>query len=359
MKTKIFKILAVLLCICFVFCSCEKQSGKDYSSSASQFEESEAEQSFSKEDSEESVFESSYESGETIESKEEIVSEDSSSGGSVSAFAQSKFFGMETLNYVALGDSIARGYGLENPEKECYPARLTKALTTVLEGTTVNYTNYAVDGMTTQGLIELLENGADAIDSADLITICIGANNLLHNFLEVVEKHMPSMVSSSGSVSQNEMQSSAFVDAVKAIQAEVESEEFAVLMNEGVEQLKVDLVYIIEELNRRAPNADIVITTVYSPYNGIRLSLPYLGIDFDMGAVSDRWVSALDAEIIRIAREKNCTLVEAYEPFEDKGGLVNAALSFIPFNFNFDPHPNLKGHIELSNLHLTAIKEIE
>ncbi len=359
MKNKIFKIIAVLLCICFVFCSCKKQDGNDDSSYASQFEESKSEQSLSKEDSEESVADSSYESSETVESKEESVLEDGSSDGSVSAFAQSKYYGMETLNYVALGDSIARGYGLENPEKECYPALLTKALTMVLEGTAVNYTTYAVDGMTTQGLIELLDGGADAVNNADLITICIGANNLLHNFLEVVEKHVPSMVSSSGSVSQNEMQSSAFVDAVKAIQAEVESEEFAVLMNQGVEQLKVDLVYIIDELNRRAPNADIVITTVYSPYNGISLSLPYLGINFDMGAVSDRWVSALDVEIVRIAGEKNCTLVEAYEPFETKGGLVNATLSFIPFDFNFDPHPNLKGHMELSNLHLTAIKDIK
>ncbi len=359
-KKSLFEIITILLCICFVFSSCKKQDNNEDGSPVSQIEASRVEQNSSDEGREENVINDNFsEKSESETSEEENAESESSFNNSVSVFAQSKYYGMATLNYVALGDSIARGYGLKDPVNECYPALLTKALTTVLDGTTVNYTTYAVDGMTTQGLIELLDKGAEAVNDADLITICIGANNLLHNFLEVVEKYMPSMVSSSGSVGQSEIQSSAFIDAVKAIQAEVESEEFSARMSEGIEQLKIDLVYIIEEINRRAPGADIVVTTVYSPYNGINLSLPYLGINFDMGAVSDRWVSALDAEIIRIAEEKNCALVEAYEPFKTTGGLVNATLSFIPFGFNFDPHPNLRGHMELSNLHLMAIKEIK
>lgn len=353
MKNNLCVVIALMMCLTVFFASCKKQDDVNVSSVIDEATSSTAEVE-SGEKSEESDV-----SNDIVFSAEESIDSHSTSVDAAPTFSQSKFYGMETLHYTALGDSIARGYGLNNPELNCYPALLSNALSAVLEGTDVVYTNYAVDGMTTQGLKELLENGAEAVDNADLISVCIGANNLLHNFLAVVEKHMPSLVSSSGTLPEGGLESSAFIDAVKAIEAEVESEEFALLMNDGIEELKTDLAYIIDLLKKRAPNAEIVITTVYSPYHGIDLSLPYLGISFDMGAVSDRWVSALNVEIVRIATDKQCVLVEAYNHFEAKGGLINAALSLVPFNFNFDPHPNIKGHKELSNLHIKAIRNIQ
>ena len=82
-----------------------------------------------------------------------------------------------TRRYVALGDSIARGYGLDDPETQAYPALLRDRMQSYSE---VEYANYAVDGQTSAGLLELLSNGgAPMLDGADVVTVCIGANNLL------------------------------------------------------------------------------------------------------------------------------------------------------------------------------------
>ncbi len=341
------------MCICMFFSGCKKDDKEKTDTLQTKEDNGATEESVDKDiiSAEESLSEHfSFDESSTIETVSSDV---------VSAFAGSKYYGLKELNYVALGDSIARGYGLDEPELSCYPALLANSMSVVLDNTTVNYVNYAVDGMTTQGLIDFLAESSEKLVEADLITVCIGANNLLQPFLNVIKKHMPSLVSSSGVISGEDAQSSVFIDAVKAIEAELEGKAFSEEMSAGVEKLKDDLVFVIDELNRCAPKADVVITTVYSPYHGIDLSLPYLEISLDLGGLSDQWVSLINNEIVRIAQEKSCTLVEAYHPFESAGGLVNASLKIVPLNFNFDPHPNQKGHIKLSNLHLEAIKEIE
>ena len=71
-----------------------------------------------------------------------------------------------TRRYVALGDSIERGYGLDDPETQAYPALLRDRMQSYSE---VEYANYAVDGQTSAGLLELLSNGgAPMLDGADV-----------------------------------------------------------------------------------------------------------------------------------------------------------------------------------------------
>ena len=274
-------------------------------------------------------------------------------------FADSKFQNYEHLNYVALGDSIARGYGLKDSANGCYPALLSKALSKVLPNTSVNYTNYALDGLTTEGLVKLLSDGCEAVDGADLITVSIGANNLLGPFISVAEKHMAEFVDSPNNITKEDLSSSTVINSLKAIQEELESDAFASVMKNGISKLDTELVSIISELKRRAPDAVIVVMTVYSPYHGIDLSLPYLELYFDLGSLSDKWVSELDTEIRRITEENECILVETYDAFETTRGLVNASLSLLPLNVSFDPHPNQKGHAMLSNLHLNAISAVK
>lgn len=296
--------------------------------------------------------ETSYESSEEFQ---DAIESETATG----VFADSKFQSYEVLNYVALGDSIARGYGLKDPVSGCYPALLSKALSKVLPNTSVNYTNYAVDGLTTEGLIRLLSDGCENVDGADLITVSIGANNLLGPFISVAEKHMAKFVTSPDDITEESLSSSTVINSLKAIQEELESDAFAAVMQNGIAKLDTELDGIINELKRRSPHAVIVVMTVYSPYHGIDLSLPYLGLSFDLGSLSDKWVSELDVEIRRIVEENECILVETYDSFETMGGLVNASLSLLPLNVSFDPHPNQKGHALLSNLHMNVISAIK
>ncbi len=300
------------------------------------------------------------------ESSKEQSDKETSGGEAVSVFANTKYYGRDSVKYVALGDSIARGYGLKDPVGRSYPALIANAFRKSLPDTEVDFTNYAVDGMTTQGLIELLATNADKVDGADIITVCIGANNLLGTFLSIVEEYYPDIVPArgegdspsedkSGDISGETVDSAALIDAIRAIEARVESEEFSAAMQAGIEKLNKDLPQILHTLKSRAPDAEIYITTVYSPYHGINLSMPYIDVSLDMSALSDKWVSALNTEIRRIVAEQGCILVDPYGHFEEKGGLVNAGGTLMPFNYSFDPHPNLGGHAALANLHIKAI----
>jgi lysophospholipase L1-like esterase len=91
----------------------------------------------------------------------------------------------ETLNYVALGDSIAYGTGATNDYGYVYLHRdflATNGTTdTADDDKTINLTNKAIRGIKTSDL--LLQLNVDggvkkAIRSANLVTASIGGNNL-------------------------------------------------------------------------------------------------------------------------------------------------------------------------------------
>ena len=85
-------------------------------------------------------------------------------------------------NIVLLGDSITYGYGLSEDEQsygdilgEYYGAEVT---------------NYAQNGLTTEGLLEKLEREdiQSTVGECDMVCISIGGNDLLHIFLDALLK---------------------------------------------------------------------------------------------------------------------------------------------------------------------------
>ena len=90
------------------------------------------------------------------------------------------------INYVSLGDSIATGCGLENYGSDLdfvagsYETLFKNFLETNVGD--VNAESYAVDGHTASNLLNLLQTNSAArasIQSADVITVSIGGNDLL------------------------------------------------------------------------------------------------------------------------------------------------------------------------------------
>ena len=84
----------------------------------------------------------------------------------------------EQDTYVALGDSISRGYGLEDIENNLFVNKIKKEYN-------LNLDNKAVDGMDTTAILDLLNSNDEkgiaykkAIREAELITISMGGNNL-------------------------------------------------------------------------------------------------------------------------------------------------------------------------------------
>ncbi|MCR5149613.1 MAG: SGNH/GDSL hydrolase family protein [Clostridiales bacterium] len=83
----------------------------------------------------------------------------------------------ETKNLLLLGDSIAQGFGVANPEQACY-GRI------VADTNGWNYQNFARVAYDTGDLIYQLENIysiRDAVKNADIINLCTGSNNYLAN----------------------------------------------------------------------------------------------------------------------------------------------------------------------------------
>ena len=87
--------------------------------------------------------------------------------------------------YVALGDSVASGYGLPTHE-ESYPAIFYSLLEK--EGYVNNYANMAYNGFTTTMLLEYLHNmdieSIRILENARVITLNIGGNNILVPFFK-------------------------------------------------------------------------------------------------------------------------------------------------------------------------------
>ena len=363
------KLLIMLLTLClFLFFSCggngQTESGDEsvhsFESSAVNSEESTADttdvEDSSEERSEEESSTVSEESSEeeSSEASEEssFDSEESSSSDTVDAFCGGRFDGKDSVKVVALGDSIPRGYGLSNPSAEAFPALFSQSLEAVLGGAKVNYANIAVDGMTTGGLLTLLQNDSSALNGADIVVLCIGANNILGPFTEALNDANSNL---SGGATNDSQALGAFMDEFNAL---LKSEKLAADMNVGIAKAASDIPQILKLIKNRAPNAIVAVMTVYSPYHGIVMSIPYLGKSVNMGEVSDMWVSSLNTEIRKAVAAEGCLLVETYDAFAAGADLVNAAFSLVPFKFSFDPHPTVSGHIKLANLYMASISNM-
>ena len=81
----------------------------------------------------------------------------------------------DALNYVLLGDSIAKGSGIVNSEEACY-GRI------IADTNGYNFVNYGVDGLKSGELLSMLKRNdvLESVKNADIVNITIGGNNFLH-----------------------------------------------------------------------------------------------------------------------------------------------------------------------------------
>ena len=230
----------------------------------------------------------------------------------------------KSLCYVALGDSICRGYGLEDPETQRYSSLIGKQT-----GCTVY--NYGVDGQTGAELIAFLRQGkADALSQADVISISIGANNLLHTLSSLLLSLFSKFDPTSGS----------------AVQVDVE--DLFAAVDDALAAFEQELPELMELIGEQAHNARVLFQTVYNPYRSFsHFPLRLNGTATTLSSLADECVVRLN-EIIRDgALQYGYTVCDVYDAFEQNADqLVNASLSKI----NFDPHPNAAGHAVIAEV---------
>lgn len=150
----------------------------------------------------------------------------------------------DTLNYVSLGDSIAEGYGLggyaAKGETDFVADSYAYKFKNKLKGKYSNTSavSYAKSGDTTADLLTKLNDAAvvEALSNADIMTICIGANDIL------------------GPATNN------LIDFV------LYNEDISGPLNAGLNTFSTNFVTILNKLYEINPTAKKIFTNVYNPY---------------------------------------------------------------------------------------------
>lgn len=206
--------------------------------------------------------------------------------------------------YLALGDSLAWGFRLDDPATEAYPALVGASLS---EGAPIETINLAVPGETSGSFVErqlpralaLLRQARGRGLLVSPVTIDIGGNDLRN-----VERAAP---------------------------AEREA---------AVEAARRNLAHILAQLRAAAgPRADIAIMTYYNPYGG----------DPAVAGGDAYWVERLNEAIRAEAALRGVAVAEVYPDFV--GGRFYTH-TFILFG---DIHANAQGHRLIAERFLGAL----
>jgi len=250
-----------------------------------------------------------------------------------------------TSTYVALGDSITTGYGLvnfnENDVKNKSSANNFVNILSKKLGTKA--VNLGIEGIDSTRFLDTIvkptkteQKAAVAqIKNASVITISIGGNNVMLPLLDALNEKL-GKGKSIFKASEQEVQSAALdliFDSYAKNKLQNDVKNGATTFNGDSKLKKVgDFANIISNIKKLNPKAQIIVQTIYNPYN-----LP-------LTAFFDTAIKSMNAKIIKdSANGKNYKVADVYSAFskaEPGTELVN-----VDTGKNFDPHPTAKGHV--------------
>ena len=261
-------------------------------------------------------------------------------------------------NYVAMGDSIAYGYGLKDISTQSY-AQIVRSKLNIPK---TNFKNLAISGMTCKEYYEKITTDSsyqNSIKSADLITVSIGSNELLGIAINAVAK--VTGISSKEPDFENKAKQ-AFLNANILQQAKMLREIYSFFTSNETKQKINDSISTYSEYWDKSykyiksinPNASIIATQFYNPYYEISL------LNYDLGGFVDEPITKLNEILMQKSNsEKNYKIAKIYNDFNTTNPrITNVEISLSEKKFNIDPHPNKSGHQKISTRVLDAISTI-
>lgn len=242
---------------------------------------------------------------------------------------------------VTLGDSISAGYGLENPETERYSALLTERLVKK-DKNEWRDCNYAVSGDDSSDLLQRLDDGrAIRLPAADVIAICIGANNLLGPFGEYMQTVMDTKASSQDKK-----------DAVKKLEQG---------MDDGLKTLEADLDSMYDWIRKRntTDEAKLYLMNIYNPYADCKKEkVP--NMDDNMADYAQKQVDRCNTVIEKFANaHSDIVLVDIAQAFAECKTVPIQGKKEDDDMVIADPHPDTKGHQIIADTLYDAIEANE
>ena len=261
---------------------------------------------------------------------------------------------MQVENYIAFGDSIPEGYGLEDTNNG-YVALVSEELD-------CNYENLAVSGMNSTEFLALLQGNTyeTQIKQADLITISIGSNDLLGRIQEIaceafglnkdeVVDIIPELKEAFANASATEK-----LTMIQKFYTSLTSQETTTMFQQsinGYEQNWKNIVQTLKELN---PSAKIIVTEFYNPFYGV--TIPLVGGDetINFSDYAETYISQMNQ--ILNSNTTDYVVAKIHDKFDTKG-LTNVNISLT--DFNIDPHPNVSGHKVIADTIIDLLQSSE
>lgn len=249
-------------------------------------------------------------------------------------------------SYVALGDSISRGYGLD-PEKADQ-----SFVEQIEQEQELSLTMLAQNGETTASLLAKLENAdgevAKALEKADVVTLTIGGND----FMNALYEYMAEAYNTANSTSFTAEQ---FKEALEGKNEELEQAMALAFVTKNISgfafgaggtlltQFETALNAIAAGI-RRYTNAPVVVATQYNPY---RFAADEVSGEPATAAQAiadafDTMLALMNAKITALKEQEGFFTADVFSVFagEEQKNPCNA--SFLSSNLDF--HPNAHGH---------------
>lgn len=263
---------------------------------------------------------------------------------------------------VILGDSISAGYGLDDTDSERYGVLLREKLNEDAGAMLWEENNYAISGDDSSDLLYRLEVGrAVRLPSADIIIICIGANNMLGAYTDYAQELLGDRdIESLAEMEESELDALE-QELIEQVENDTEAEaKLEAAIDKGLEQLKSDLEEIYSYIRERNETAEIYVMNVYNPYEGMTDPLPMLeqpAGDFAQEKI-DR-CNAILADWEQAHPDLHAVdLAAAFsgwnpKPIIGSAGAEGAGEAYL------DPHPNADGHKKIADLLYNSITKAE
>ena len=252
--------------------------------------------------------------------------------------------GGEQKSYVALGDSITTGYGLD--EAQSFAEQIAEQ-----EGYTLNG-SLARDGATSTDLLEVVrsEANADTLKNADLITITIGGNDLMNALYAYLAEEYNNKQNSDTPITAADVKAS-LAGEEEAVVEQTTMLGFAIsnisdfqsssIANSAYATLWDKFIKIIGTIRSINENAQLIVVNQYNPYSHLTTGIPGLNLSSVISAF-DSAVQVLNEAISSGETIAGYTVADVYTEFEQaENNPCNASVS--P-SINLDFHPNAAGH---------------
>lgn len=255
---------------------------------------------------------------------------------------------MDSVVYVAIGDSITYGYSLENRERERFSARIASYMDE--HGMSVVESNQGVSGQVSADLLRNIEQQkVDLLDRADYVTICIGTNDALLPFEFFLLNYADCFYTYNGADDTSELWKR--VDKTTFLKEFADAEQSAC---ENLDAFYDNLSGIIDAIREENPDCQIAVMTLYNPYRDMDYQITADNQKIHVGEYTESKIAYANDMIRMVCQEKDVILADCYTAFasSDEVVLNNQTADWY---LDADDHPTAAGQQLIADVFIDAM----